>query len=120
MRKLSGSALALGLAVGLAACSSMPKMPDLPDVHMPRLPRFALGGGPTGERIEWRCASGENFSIRIDEAARKAVVTTGFRTYRLDQTEQGYSDGRVTYFEQGGLAALTGARGGPYTNCRRG
>ncbi len=72
-----------------------------------------------GERLDWRCASGSAFSIRINQAERKAEVFAAGRMYRLDFVETGYSNGEVRYFEQGGLASVTGAHGGPYNNCRR-
>jgi hypothetical protein len=73
-----------------------------------------------GERIDWRCASGAAFSIRINDAAQKAEVFAGGRTYDLNHVGTGYSNEQVRYFEQGGMASLTGAHGGPYDNCRRG
>ncbi len=76
-------------------------------------------GALRGERLDWRCASGSAFSIRINQAERKAEVFAAGRMYRLDFVETGYSNGEVRYFEQGGLASLTGAHGGPYNNCRR-
>lgn len=72
-----------------------------------------------GERLDWRCASGSAFSIRIHQAERKAEAFAAGRIYRLDYVETGYSNGEVRYFEQAGLASLTGAHGGPYDNCRR-
>lgn len=100
----------------LAGCSSLPRV-DLPD--MPSVPRFGLGGGAEGERVEWRCASGADFSVRINEEARTATVSTGLRTIRLDRTDSGYSNGEVTYFEQGGMASLSGVDGRRFTNCRK-
>lgn len=73
-----------------------------------------------GERVDWLCASGAAFSIRVNAETQKAEVFAGGRIYRLDFVETGYSNGEVRYFEQGGLATLAGAHGGPYNNCRRG
>lgn len=72
-----------------------------------------------GERLDWRCASGSAFSIRINQAQRKAEVFAAGRLYRLDFVETGYSNGEVRYFEEGGVASLIGAHGGPYDTCRR-
>ncbi len=107
---------AAALLLLLAGCSSLPHV-NMPD--MPSLPRFGLGGGLDGESTQWRCASGAHFTARVNAEARQAQVRAGFRTYRLEQTNEGYSDGRVTFFEQGGLASLSGADGTRYSNCRK-
>lgn len=107
---------AAALLLVLAGCSSLPRV-DLPD--MPSLPRFGLGGGAEGERTHWRCASGADFSVRINEEARTATVYTGLRTIDLQRNDAGYSDGEVTYIEQGGMASLSGVDGTRYTNCRK-
>ncbi len=107
---------AAALLLALAGCSSLPHV-DMPD--MPRLPRFGLGGGAEGVRTHWRCASGADFSVRINEEARTATVSAGLRTIRLERTDSGYSNGEVTYFEQGEMASLSGVNGRRYTNCRR-
>lgn len=107
---------AAALLLVLAGCSSLPHV-DLPD--MPSVPRFGLGGGAEGERIAWRCASGAHFTARVNAEARQAQVRAGFRTYRLEQTSEGYSNGRITFIEQGGMASLSGANGTRYTNCRK-
>lgn len=103
-------------ALGLSACASMPKMPDLP--NLPSLPRIHGLNDTYGERTNWSCASGSHFSVRINEETHRAEVFAGGRRYRLEQTDTGYSGGGVTYLERGGMAALNGARGGPYDLCR--
>ncbi len=83
----------------------------------------ACNGGPgglRGDRLDWRCEHGAAFSIRINTQARQAEVFAAGRIYRLDDLGTGYSNGEVRYVEQGGVANLTGAFGGPYNNCRRG
>jgi|CXWL01.1.fsa_nt_gi hypothetical protein len=82
----------------------------------------ACNGGPSrlrGDRIDWRCDHGSAFSIRINTQMRQAEVFAAGRIYRLDFLETGYSNGEVRYVEQGGVASLVGAFGGPYNNCRR-
>ena len=107
---------AAALVLVLAGCSSLPHV-DMPD--MPRLPHFGLGGGLEGESTLWRCASGAHFTARVNAEARQAQVRAGFSTYRLEQTSEGYSNGRVTFIEQGGMASLSGANGTRYSNCRK-
>lgn len=79
--------------------------------------------GPTGPRMDWRCDGGAAFSARIATGAA-AEVFAGGQQYRLPHVEGAsgarYSNDSVEYWERGGLATLNGARGGPYTNCRRG
>jgi hypothetical protein len=79
----------------------------------------ASGERIRGDRIDWRCDRRAAFSIRIDEAQRKAEVFAGGRVYRLDHVGSGYSNETVRYFERNGSATLTGAHGGPYDNCQR-
>lgn len=70
---------------------------------------------------QWRCDRGAAFSVRIRSTGR-AEVFAGGQTYNLPHvpgaTGARYSDGTVEYWERGGGATLTGARAGPYTNCR--
>ncbi len=71
----------------------------------------------SGDRTDWRCDGGAAYSARI-QASGSAEVFAGGRLYTLPSRGSGsYSDGQVTYSENGSLA---GAAGGPYTNCRRG
>src|SRR5262245_42067564 len=82
----------------------------------------ATGGGGGGPRMDWRCAGGAAFSARVHGGGRAEVFAAG-QVYRLPHVQAAsgarYSDGTVEYWEHGGEASLTGARGGPYTNCRR-
>lgn len=100
MKKLAALA-ALGL---LAACAS-------------------TGGGAAGPRMDWRCEGGAAFSARISSSGT-AQVFAGGQTYSLPHVAGAsgarYSNGSVEYWERGGEATLSGARGGPYNNCRRG
>lgn len=83
----------------------------------------ACASGPSrlrGDRLDWRCDQGTAFSIRVNNEARQAEVFAAGRIYRLDFVATGYSNGEVRYYEQGGVASLVGAFGGPYNNCRRG
>ncbi len=90
---------------------SSPPMPGLPQMH---------GLNDTyGERIDWSCASGSRFSIRINEETHRAEVFAAGRIYRLEQNAAGFGDGERTYMERGGFASLAGAPGGPYDLCRR-
>lgn len=75
-------------------------------------------GGP---RTDWRCDGGAAFSIRFTEGSAEAFA--GGQVYTLPQAQSGsgtrYTNGTVEYREHQGQASLNGARGGPYTNCRR-
>lgn len=76
---------------------------------------------PAGDRIDWRCDGGAAFSVRfVDE---RAEVFAGGRTYSLPAAPSAsgarYADGAVEYWEHQGQARLSGAHGGPYSNCRR-
>lgn len=79
----------------------------------------ATSGGP---RTEWRCDGGAAFSVRFEGS--RANVFAGGQVYELPQVQSGsgirYSNGAVEYQEHQGVAALNGAAGGPYTNCRTG
>jgi membrane-bound inhibitor of C-type lysozyme len=78
--------------------------------------------GPAGPRMDWRCDGGAAFSARIATGGR-AEVFAGGQQYSLPHVEGAgarYANGNIEYWERGGLATLNGARGGPYTNCRRG
>lgn len=83
------------------------------------------GGTPSGPFTQWRCEGGAAFSVRIStEGEGSAEVFAGGQTYRLPRVAGAsglrYSNGSVEYRESGGQATVGGARGGPYTNCRRG
>jgi membrane-bound inhibitor of C-type lysozyme len=78
----------------------------------------SMGGGP---RVDWRCDGGAAFSARM--SSRSAEVFAGGQVYTLRAVESAsgarFSDGSVEFWEHQGEATLNGARGGPYTNCRR-
>jgi len=78
---------------------------------------------PSGPFAQWRCDGGAAFSMRLTEAGN-AEVFAGGQTYNLPGVVAGsgtrYTNGSVEYWEHGNEAMLNGARGGPYTNCRRG
>ncbi len=82
----------------------------------------ASTGGGIGGRMDWRCDSGAAFSARI-KSNGSAEVFAGGQVYNLPHvagaTGARYSNGSVEYWERGGGATLSGARGGPYENCRR-
>ena len=81
----------------------------------------ACATASVGGRVDWRCDGGSAFSVRIKSTGR-AEVFAGGRVYDLPHVESltgaRYSDGTVEYMERAGEATLTGARGGPYANCR--
>lgn len=71
---------------------------------------------PGGPRTDWNCDGGAAYSVRINGQGAAEVFAAG-QIYTLPTTSNGrYSNGAVTYSSDG---ALGGARGGPYTNCRR-
>ena len=78
-------------------------------------------GSVRGPRMDWSCDGGAAFSARV--SGGRAEVFAGGQVYRLRHVRAAsgarYSDGTVEYWEHGGQATLTSARGGPYTNCRR-
>ncbi|MGD9966066.1 MAG: MliC family protein [Hyphomonadaceae bacterium] len=83
------------------------------------------GAGPGGPRTDWRCDGGAAFSARISTSGQGAAeVFAGGQVYRLPRVAGAsglrYANNGVEYWERGGGATLTGARGGPYSNCRRG
>ena len=85
----------------------------------------STGGGGGGPRADWRCDGGAAFSARISTGGEgSAEVFAGGQTYRLPRVAGAsglrYSNGSVEYWERAGQATLSGARGGPYNNCRRG
>lgn len=73
-----------------------------------------------GERLNWRCDGDKEFSLR--NVSGGVEVFAAGQTHRLDpvaDAERQYSNGEVTYTEDGGRTTLTGVNGGPYENCRR-
>jgi hypothetical protein len=78
------------------------------------------GGLDEGERLNWRCAGDKEFSLR--NVSNGVEVFVAGQTHRLDPVagaEGQYSNGTVTYTEDGGRASLTGVFGEPYENCQR-
>ena len=94
--------LALAALAALAACST--------------------ASAPASGRTDWRCDGGAAFSVRF--SGEEAHVFAGGQLYELPVAVSGsgarYSGNGVEYWEHQGQATLNGARGGPYTNCRRG
>ncbi len=73
-----------------------------------------------GERLNWRCDAGKEFSVR--RVSNGVEVFAAGQTHRLDPVagaDGQYSNGAVTYTEAGGGTTLTGIYGGPYENCQR-
>lgn len=72
-----------------------------------------------GQRLNWRCEGGQEFSLRRVGSAIE-VFASG-QTHRLESAggEGQYSNGTVTYAENGDRASLTGVQGGPFENCQR-
>lgn len=71
-----------------------------------------------GERTNYRCASGQEFSLR--EVAGTVEVYASGQTHRLEPSGAGvFTNGTVTYTVDHGQASLTGIYGGPFENCRR-
>lgn len=69
----------------------------------------------SGERVDWRCDNGAAYSARTTPGG--VDVFAGGRVYSLRASGASFSDGTVTY---SGNGQLSGAFGGPYSNCRRG
>jgi hypothetical protein len=73
-----------------------------------------------GERTNFRCDGGKEFSTRSVPPAIE-VYASG-TTHRLEPAADGQyrsTDGTVTYTRSGGGATLTGIYNGPFENCRR-
>ena len=80
----------------------------------------SMSGNAEGERTNWRCAGDKEFSLR--HVSNGVEVFAAGQTHRLDPVagaERQYSNGNVTYTENGGSATLTGVFGEPYENCQR-
>lgn len=80
----------------------------------------SAGGMREGERLNWRCADEQDFSLR--HVPSGIEVFAGGQTYRLEAvagSDDQYSNGVVTYVEANSHATLTGANGGPYENCQQ-
>lgn len=78
------------------------------------------GGEALTAPMRWRCEGGAAFSAQILEGER-ARIAAGGQTYSLPRTGPGarFARAGVSYIERAGQAALEGAAGGPYRNCRR-
>jgi len=77
-------------------------------------------GNAEGQRTNWQCAGDKEFSLR--HVGNGIEVFAAGQTTRLDLVagaDGQYSNGTVTYAEDGGRATLTGVYGGPYENCSR-
>jgi hypothetical protein len=79
----------------------------------------STGNLDEGRRLNWRCDAGKEFSLRRVGSAIE-VYASG-QTHRLEAgaSEDQYSNGTVTYAQDGGRASLTGVYNGPFENCRR-
>jgi len=80
----------------------------------------STAGNAEGERTNWRCAGDKEFSLR--HVSNGVEVFVAGQTHRLDPVagaDGQYSNGNVTYTENGGSATLTGVFGEPYENCQR-
>ena len=83
------------------------------------------GNSASGPRSDWRCDGGAASSARLNTSGDGSVeVFAAGQTYDLPRVAGAsgirYSNGNVEYWERGGTATLSGARGGPYNNCSRG
>ena len=80
------------------------------------------GGASIGRGIRWTCDHGASF--RVSFTTSGAHVSAGGQNYALPHARSAsdarYANGATEYWEHAGSATLTGARGGPYTNCHRG
>lgn len=81
----------------------------------------SAGNLSEGQRLNWSCANGKEFSLRnVNEAIE--VYAAG-ETNRLEPVAadagRAFSNGEITYTESGGRATLTGIHNGPYENCSR-
>jgi hypothetical protein len=71
-----------------------------------------------GERTNWRCDGGKEFSLRHVPGAVE-VYASG-QTHRLAPAgEDTYTNGTVTYTIDDGRASLAGVHNGPFENCCR-
>jgi hypothetical protein len=80
----------------------------------------STAGNAEGERTNWRCAGDKEFSLR--HVSNGVEVFVAGQTHRLDPVagaDRQYSNGNVTYTENGGRPTLTGVFGEPYENCQR-
>jgi hypothetical protein len=80
----------------------------------------STAGNAEGERTNWRCAGDKEFSLR--HVSNSVEVFVAGQTHRLDPVagaDRQYSNGNVTYTENGGRPTLTGVFGEPYENCQR-
>jgi hypothetical protein len=70
-----------------------------------------------GNRTEYRCDGGKEFSLRY--VAGMAEVYASGQTHQLAATgEDQYSNGEVTLTNSRGRASLAGVYNGPFENCR--
>lgn len=67
----------------------------------------------------FRCDNGAAFTAQ-NYRNNSVRVTTRNDRYDLQRRGAGFSAGGVSYVRSGDRATLTGAAGGPYTNCVKG
>jgi hypothetical protein len=71
------------------------------------------------EQLNFVCEGGRRFSVRYEEA--KATITTAAGSYVLPQRKSGigrkFLTDEVAYIQDGDMAVLVGAAGGPFVRC---
>jgi hypothetical protein len=71
----------------------------------------------TLDAIGYRCDGGKTFSVRYDPDTMCAVLWSSEHSYVLPRRGDVNTNGDVTFRAEGNTATLTGAAGGPHTNC---
>lgn len=80
----------------------------------------SAGGMREGERLQWRCAAEQNFSLRhVPSGIEVFAAGQTHRLFPVAGADGQFSNGAVTYAENNSRATLTGANGGPYENCQQ-
>ena len=91
--------------VALGACASTP--PPAPDPVW-------------GAIAAWKCGGGSTFSSQWTAGGNMEVIAGG-KMYWLTAKKTGsnvrFTNKTVEFVDKGGVAMLSGAPGGPYTNC---
>lgn len=115
MKTLMFSAVA---ALALAGCAQTSGAPE-PAGASAQGAALSSGGIEGLTLVFFRCDNNAAFTVQNYQNGSVRVTTSSGTRYDLSGRDGAYANDAVRYTRQGDTATLTGAAGGPYTNCNR-